>query len=290
MARRKPRPPGAGKRRPKEPRPHRSGRPETTVVRRHGREDGGGGDRYWIFGKHAVLAALANRGRKCHRLLVADRDDPDLATQISEAVARAALPRPAPESCPKADLEALLPAGAVHQGIALRVSPLRPQGVDVAWRDLGDGDPVRVVVLDQATDPRNIGAILRSAAAFGTRAVIVQSRHAPEETGVLAKAASGALETVPLVRATNLVRAMEELKEMGFWCVGLDGRAEQTLAETDMADKAVLVLGSEGSGLRRLVREACDLLARIPIAGTVESLNLSNAAAIALYELARGKS
>ncbi|MCB2102806.1 MAG: RNA methyltransferase, partial [Rhodobacterales bacterium] len=205
---------------------------------------------------------------------------------------RPALEIPPPEVMDREAFEAMLPAGAVHQGVALLADPLPALDLEDLLRALPSDDaaqarPVRVAVLDQVTDPRNVGAVLRSAAAFGLAAVVVQDRHAPEATAALAKAASGALERVPLIRATNLARALDRLKQDGFWCVGLDGRARDSLPRLAPVGRTALVLGSEGAGLRRLVRERCDLLARIPIGDGVESLNVAAAAAVAFYELAR---
>jgi 23S rRNA (guanosine2251-2'-O)-methyltransferase len=241
----------------------------------------------WIYGFHAVLAAIANPIRRCHRLVLTTHARDALGPRLAEAIAAADGRRPPPEIAAREDIERLLPAGAVHQGIALLADPLPA----VALEDIVERAQVltqaTLVILDQATDPHNVGAVLRSAAAFGGNAVIVPDRHAPDATGALAKAASGALETVSLVRVTNLARAMGLLKESGFWCVGLDPGAERTLAEARLSGKVALVLGAEGEGMRRLTRESCDLLVRIPIAAGIGSLNVSNAAAIALYELAR---
>ncbi len=234
----------------------------------------------WIYGVHAVAAAVANPLRRRHRLVAARRFDADLKARLAGAEGGPAL-----ESLDRQALEALLPQGAVHQGIALLADPLPP--VDLADMCRDSAEKAIVVVLDQATDPHNVGAVLRSAAAFGARGVVVQNRHAPLATGALAKAASGALESVPLIRVSNIARAMEALKDGGFWCLGLDQTADHPLGEVDPPGRVALVLGSEGGGLRRLVRETCDLSARISMAGGAESLNLSNAAAIALYEVSR---
>ena len=244
----------------------------------------GAGGPQWHYGVHAVLAALANPRRRCRRILVATRSGHDLEARVAAA---AGADRPPAEVRDRRDIERLLPPGAVHQGVALLADPLPEPRLEAVCRDAAQESVV--VILDQATDPRNVGAVLRSAAAFGAVAVVVQRRHAPEITGALAKAASGAVETVPLVRVTNLARAMEDLKELGFWCVGLDAGAQHSIAEAGLSGRVALVLGSEGEGLRRLTREKCDRLVRVPITGAVESLNLSNAAAIALYELARGR-
>jgi 23S rRNA (guanosine2251-2'-O)-methyltransferase len=189
-----------------------------------------------------------------------------------------------------------LPEGAVHQGVALQCERLPKRGLEdvlqTPIRDgLAGGGPNRrkiVVVLDQISDPHNEGAIMRSAAAFGAAAVVVQDRNAPPESGVLAKAASGALDTIPYIEVVNISRALDQLGELGFWRIALAADGEQTLGEATTKGDIALVLGSEGAGIRRLVRERCDVAAFIPIDSNTESLNVSNAAAVALYELRRG--
>ncbi len=234
----------------------------------------------WLYGSHACLAALGNPDRSFRRLL--------LTREARDALQGDLPPDPQPEIVDRQRLESLLPPGAVHQGIALLVDPLDDGGIEGLKDELPDGRDI-VLLLDHVTDPRNIGAILRSAAAFGARAVVVTDRHAPEATGALAKAASGALEIVPLIRVTNLARALDQLAEYGYWRVGLEMETDKTLAEAvrDIR-RTALVLGAEDEGLRRLTREKCDFLARLPMTGAIESLNVSAAAAVALYECVRG--
>jgi 23S rRNA (guanosine2251-2'-O)-methyltransferase len=230
----------------------------------------------WLWGWHPVLAALANQARGAPRRLVAT---PERARQLA-----ALKPAPpAPELLDAAAIAHLLPPGAAHQGVAMKPEPLEALSLE----DLATPAAGLLVMLDQVTDPQNVGAIFRSAAAFGARGLIVQDRHAPPFTGVIAKAAAGALDALPHARVVNLARALDELADLGWRAVGLAGDAPQTLAETLDARPTVLVRGSEGEGLRRLVGEHCDALARIPMPGGFESLNVSNAAAVALYEASR---
>jgi 23S rRNA (guanosine2251-2'-O)-methyltransferase len=233
----------------------------------------------WLHGLHAVAAALANPRRRARRLLLT----PDAEAELAKRV-----PKPWRVQADIVDrhrFQTFLPEDAVHQGCALLAEPLTPLDLDQAIAK-SDGP---VLLLDQVTDPRNVGAILRSAAAFGAACVVMQDRHAPPETGALARAASGALEVVPIAREVNLSRAIVELQKAGFWVLGLAGDATRTLAEAVPHDRRVaLVLGAEDAGLRRLQRETCDELVRLPIAPGVESLNVSAAAAVALYEIARG--
>ncbi|MFA5962600.1 MAG: 23S rRNA (guanosine(2251)-2'-O)-methyltransferase RlmB [Sphingomonas sp.] len=230
----------------------------------------GGRPRFW--GRHAVTAALANPERVVRKLW---------ATR--EALAGLNIPPVIPITfADVTDLARLVPSDAPHQGLVAEVDPLE----DVWLGDLleqGAGDKRSLVVLDQVTDPHNVGAILRSAAAFDALGIVTQDRHAPPESGTIARSASGALELVPWVRVVNLARALEEIAEAGFWRIGLAGETQQTLAEAIGDARIALVLGAEGEGLRHNTAEHCDQLARLPISPKVESLNVSNAAAIALY-------
>ena len=185
-------------------------------------------------------------------------------------------------------LAALLPEGAVHQGLALAVEPLaEPDLEDVLRRAATSSVRSVIVLLDQVSDPHNVGAVLRSASAFGALAVVLPRHGAPPVGGTLAKAASGALESVPLVHVVNLARALDRLKDAAFWICGLDETTSETLASLDLGKRVALVLGSEGGGMRRLVRERCDHLARLPTRTEQSTINVSNAAAVALYELMR---
>jgi 23S rRNA (guanosine2251-2'-O)-methyltransferase len=273
------------------PRPVATRDTHTTAPSRPARERGDN----WLYGRHAVAAALANPQRRWRRLVVQAGQEEEAAALV--ATARAARRGPRAESAgeqvrvlDRAAFNLLLPEGAVHQGWALAVEPLDPPDLADVLRaaEPGSGRSI-VVVLDQVTDPHNVGAVLRSAAAFGASAVIIAEHGAPPISGVLAKAASGALDCVPLVRAVNLARAVDRLKEAGYWCCGLDDAAPAPLAALDLGLRVALVLGSEGGGLRRLLRERCDYLAHLPTGPVMPSLNVSNAAAIALYELVRAE-
>ena len=230
----------------------------------------------WLYGIHAVTAALSNPGRKCLRLMATAGAAANLPEDSIDA-----------EIVDRETIDRALPYGAVHQGLALLTSNLASQTIEDIARHADRQKRTVVVVLDQVTDPQNIGATLRSAAAFGAYAVIVPDRNSPDATGAMAKAASGALETVPLVRPNNLVRGLETLKSHGFWVVGLDIDAPVSLPDADLPDRCVLALGAEGRGLRRLTRETCDLMVRVPMTSQIESLNVSASAAVSLYEWGR---
>lgn len=241
----------------------------------------------YLYGAHAVRAALGNAKRLHQRLLVTDSGYELIQEAIEDAKAEG-LRVPEPVYVENIDIERLLPRDAVHQGVLLDSQP--PEEVFLQDVIIAAPENAKIVVLDQVTDPHNVGAILRSASAFGAIAVVMQKINAPDITGTLAKSASGAVEYVPIVREVNLSRALEQLKEAGFFCIGLDERGKQDIAQAAPKGRVALVMGAEGDGLRRLVGEHCDVLAKLPTQGPIASLNVSNAAAVALYEVIRKES
>ena len=247
-------------------------------MRRKARQSSKAENRPRFWGRHAVAAALANPNRQVVRLWATREaaDELDLGRGIPVTFADAA------------DLGQLVPRDAPHQGVVAEVEKLP----DLWLGDLLDNAPERrpLLVLDQVTDPHNVGAILRSAAAFDALGIVTQDRHAPAETGALAKAASGALETVPWVRVVNLARALDEIAEAGFWRIGLTGETDMTLEQALGPSRVALILGAEGEGMRQNTEAHCDALARLPISERIESLNVSNAAAVALYAAVTARS
>lgn len=241
-------------------------------MRRGNRQASSQGNRPRFWGRHAVIAALANPDRVVRKIW-----------GTREALSALELPPVLPITyADVADLGRMVPADAPHQGLVAEVEPLEDVWLGELL-DRGAEDRRPLLVLDQVTDPHNVGAILRSAAAFDALGIVTQDRHAPPESGTVARAASGALEIVPWCRVVNLSRALDEIAEAGFWRIGLTGHAKQTLDEAMGPQKVALVLGAEGEGMRQNTEAHCDELARLPISGKVESLNVSNAAAIALY-------
>lgn len=254
-------------------------------------ERAAGPQELWLYGSHAVLEALANPGRRIRRLLVTGETAAKQGARLESLLAERGNGVMA-ERATREILGQLLPPGAVHQGLALQTEPLAERHLDELLAALSDPAAAdeaagrRVLLaLDQVTDPQNVGAILRSAAAFGAAAVLAPGRHAAPESGALAKAASGALEHLPYLKVGNLAQALDHLKESGFWIVGLAAEGARPIGDGDLGDRVVLVMGAEGSGLRRLTREHCDLLVRLPTQGPIGQLNVSSAAAVALYEL-----
>jgi 23S rRNA (guanosine2251-2'-O)-methyltransferase len=229
---------------------------------------------------------LANPARIIRRIIALNETSGEARNLLVKA--RAETPAAGLEVVDRREFEQLLPPGAVHQGLALSAEKLPERDLDAFLADIPqDKTPRIIVVLDQVTDPHNVGAILRSAAAFGALAVLVTEHGAPAVTGVLAKAASGALEEMPLLRVANLSRALEQIKQAGFWSLGLEEDAKETIGDIDLPERVALVLGAEGSGMRRLTREHCDFLGRLPTRSAMASLNVSNAAAVALYVLSQ---
>ncbi|MBA3813233.1 MAG: 23S rRNA (guanosine(2251)-2'-O)-methyltransferase RlmB [Alphaproteobacteria bacterium] len=233
-------------------------------------------NRLWLWGIHACHAALANPNRRCFRLVITQSNAKELALKAEDPSIRT-------EIMDAYSISRMLPEGAVHQGIAMEVAPLPEHSLPA----LRHKDAGILVVLDQVTDPHNVGAIIRTARALGALGIIMTDRNAPPLSGVLAKAASGALELLPIWQVTNLARTLDDLKEDGFWTLGLDERAPKTLSKADLPPKLALVMGAEGEGLRRLTQEKCDYMTKLPTDPEFPTLNVSIAMALALYELVR---
>jgi 23S rRNA (guanosine2251-2'-O)-methyltransferase len=251
------------------------------------RESSGTPGSVMLWGRHAVAAALANPERQVDAIFYAGRAETSLQVIFQDLPAerRALLPEPTELSAP--DINYMVPPDAVHQGLVAIARQLDNPSLEDLLDQLGETTNTLLVVLDQVTDPHNVGAVLRSAAAFGAAGLIVQTRHVPPADGVLAKSASGALELVPIVEVTNIARALDVLKLNGFWCVGLSGDGTVPISDARLESNVAMVLGAEGPGLRRLPRERCDLIARLPTESSFGTLNISNAAAIAFYEMRR---
>jgi len=238
----------------------------------------------YLWGTHAVRAAWLNPERRCFRLWLTENSLEHFKEFDVEAKAQL-LKRPDPKQVDRQMLDRLVPQGSVHQGLVLETMPLHAPALHEVIA--ANPPPDLLILLDQVTDPHNVGAILRSAAAFGAGAVILTERNAPDTTGTLAKTASGAIEHTPLIHVVNLSRALDELHEAGYWSIGLAEEGEQELSALDLTGRTVLLLGNEGQGLRQLTRKKCHQLAKLPTGGQIGSLNVSNAAAVALYEARR---
>jgi 23S rRNA (guanosine2251-2'-O)-methyltransferase len=234
----------------------------------------------WIYGKHAAFAAAANPLRRISRLVATK----ETIETLSTAALRAKLPRPEVECMDRKEISKLLPPGAVHQGVALLAKELPQVSLGELCDSLATTQRAAVLVLDQITDPQNVGAVFRSAAAFEAKGVIVQDRNAPPLTGALAKVASGAVEVIPFIAVTNIARALRQIHAANMTVIGLEASAKKPIANVLSEKRLALVLGSEERGLRRLVREQCQHLAAVQISKKTESLNVSTAAAVALYE------
>lgn len=276
------------KRNPPDPPPKHARPRRTKPARRPAESPGTEAGTYWIYGHHAVRAALKNPARQAHRLLASRNMIQEIERQWRDDWPSGVLPCP-PETVPPAELSRLLPAGAVHQGVALEAERLPRHSLEEICAFASASPPATFLALDQVTDPHNVGAILRSAAVFGLSAVITTDRHAPEESGALAKAASGALDLIPWVRVTNLAQALTALKDRGIRIVGLseDGAPLGACLAPLATEPVALVMGAEGPGLRRLTAERCDARAALPAPGPLQTLNVSNAAAVACYERSR---
>ncbi len=235
-----------------------------------------------LFGSHAVMAALHNPERTIHHIYATEQTEDEVVLMVRAAM-KEGRDLPSVTLLEKETFDRVLPKGMVHQGIGLDCDPLAEVFLPDILNKAATKEKSVVVLLDQVTDPHNLGAVIRSACAFGAEAIIVQSRYAPELSGLVAKIASGAMEHIPVVYETNLARSIETMQEHGYFALALDERGEKTIGQAPKYDRTLLVLGAEGPGLRPLVRDKCDILVQLPTFGDLSSLNVSNAAAVSLY-------
>lgn len=234
-----------------------------------------------LYGRHAVFAALANPERQINKILTVREN----AEELKQHCRQHGRDPQAVMIVDRGDINKILPFEAVHQGYAVYCRPLEGYSIEKICDMSQEVENCHVLILDQVTDPQNIGAIIRSCTAFNTLALILQDKNSPEETGSMAKASAGTIDLLPICRVTNLSRAIDQLKKAGFWTIGMDGEAKQELAAVNKTGKNAIIMGSEGKGMRRLIEENCDITVKLPINPAVESLNVSTAAAIALYEI-----
>lgn len=229
-----------------------------------------------LYGKHVVLSALNNPNRKISKIL---------CTKENADLIRKASPQAAFTIVDRKEIDKILPHDAVHQGLAAYSSELPSASLEDIITQADELEKCHILILDQVTDPQNIGAIIRSCVAFNTLALILQDKNSPSETGAMVKASAGTIEHLPICRVTNLSRAIEQLKKAGFWVIGMDGYATTTVDKMNKSGKTAIIMGSEGKGMRRLIEESCDSTIKLPMNEKVESLNVSTAATIVLYEI-----
>ncbi|MDD4555819.1 MAG: 23S rRNA (guanosine(2251)-2'-O)-methyltransferase RlmB [Alphaproteobacteria bacterium] len=234
-----------------------------------------------LYGKHSVFSALKNPNRRFNKILCTKENFAEFKAACEQNKINATILN----VVDRKEIEKVAGNEAVHQGVLAYCKELDNYLLDDILTLAEDKERCHVLILDQVTDPQNIGAIIRSCAAFNTLALIVQDKNSPRETGAMVRASAGTIDMLPICRVTNLSRAIEQLKEANFWIVGMDGSAKQMIDELAKGGKTAIVMGSEGKGMRRLVEENCDITVKLPISSDVESLNVSTAAAIALYEL-----
>ena len=236
-----------------------------------------------LYGRHAVISAISNSRRQISKILVTS----DNAEELRAICTKFQRTTVSINVVDRKEIERILPANAVHQGFAAYCRELEEYTLDEICRMAESMDNCHVLILDQVTDPQNIGAIIRSCVAFNTLALIMQDKNSPTETGAMVKASAGMIEHLPIIRVTNLTRAIEQLKAAGFWTIGMDGYAKTTVDKLKKGGKNAIIMGSEGKGMRRLVEESCDITIKLPMNEKVESLNVSTAAAIVLYEIGK---